>query len=152
MDVAFKFEGYRVLLVHNQDDLWDDVQLKLLDTDCSLFVVNSAKDALSMIALMTFDIIICDADLSDSSGLTMLQATNTANRNALKIMHHREANDDIHWHIILEGSDAIDQRYLEIYGMLSILSHQTDGSLESTARTIGRVFEDLRVENPMSLN
>lgn len=152
MDVAFKFEGYRVLLVHNQDDLWDDVQLKLLNTDCTLFTVNSAKDALTMTALMTFDIIICDAELSDSSGLSMLQSTNAANRNALKIMHHREANDDIHWHLILEGADAIDQRYLEIYGMLSILSHHPHDSLERTGRTIGRVFEELRVDNTMSLN
>lgn len=144
MNVAFKFEGYRVLLVHNQDDLWDDIHLKLIDTGCTLFAVNSAKDASSLIALMGFDIIISDSNLSDANGMTLLQSANETNRGAVKIMHHRKANDDIRWHLILEGADALDQKYLEIYGMLSILSDQSQGSYERTGQYIGRVFEELR--------
>ena len=151
MNVAFKFEGYRVLLVHNQDDLWDDIHLKLIDTDCTLFAVNSSKDALTLIALMRFDIIISDSDLSDSNGMTLLLSANETNRNAVKIMHHRKANDDIRWHLILEGADALDQKYLEIYGMLSILSNQSHGAYERTGQYIGRVFEELRVDSSMVL-
>ncbi len=152
MDVAFKFEGYRILLVHNQDNLWDDIHRRLVDTDCNLFAVNSAKDALSLIALMRFDIIISDSILSDSSGITLLQTVNPTNQKAVKIMRHRKANDAIRWHLILEGADALDQKYLEIYGMLSILSNHSYGAHEQTGHYIGRVFEELRVENSVYLH
>jgi DNA-binding NtrC family response regulator len=152
MDVAFKFEGYRILLAHNQDDIWDDIHLRLVDTGCNLFAVNSAKDALNLTALMRFDIIISDSVLSDSSGMTLLQSTNTINQNAVKIMHHKKANDAIRWHLILEGADALDQKYLEIYGMLSILSNRSNGTNAKTGHDFGRVFEELRVESSAYLH
>jgi DNA-binding NtrC family response regulator len=152
MSIAFKFEGYRVLLVHNQDGFWDDIHLRLVDTDCSLFAVNSAKDALSLITMMNFDIIISDSQLSDSSGMTLLQSASMTNQDAVKIMHHRKSDDDIRWHLILEGVDALDQKYLEIYGILSILSDPSSDKHERTGHDIGRVFEELRVENSVSLH
>ena len=152
MNVAFKFEGYRVLLVHNQDDFWDDVHLRLVGTDCTLFAVNTAKDAFSLIELMPFDIIISDSQLSDASGLNLLQTAVTKSKHAVRIMHHRKADGNIRWHLMLEGADALDQKYLEIYGMLSILSHPSSDNHQWTSQYIGSIFDDLRVENTAKLH
>ena len=152
MDVAFKFKGYRVLLIHNQDDYWDEIHLKLIDTDCTLFAVNSVKDASSLIALIPFDIIIGDADISDFNGTSLMHSVNMAKPNAVKIIHYGNANDDIRWHLILDGSETLDQKYLEMYGMLSILSDQTQGREEPQRQHIGRMLEERRAEKNVSLH
>jgi DNA-binding NtrC family response regulator len=144
MSVAFKFEGYRVLLVHNQEGLWDDIHLRLVDTTCSLFAVNSAKDALALMSLTDFDIIIADADLPDASGMGLLQSAEIINTGSVRIMHQKKPDNGHRWHLILEGADALDHKYLEIYGMLSILSDQTPDNYHRTEKYIGSMFEDLQ--------
>jgi CheY-like chemotaxis protein len=151
MKVAFKFEGYRVLLVHNQEDFWDDIHLRLVGTDCTLFAVNSAKDAFGLIEIMPFDIIISDSNLSDASGLNFLQTASTTNKHAVGIMHHKKADGHIRWHVMIEEANALDQKYLEIYGMLSILSDPANDRHEWISQYFGGVFNDLQPENTVSL-
>ena len=151
MNVAFKFESYRVLLVHNQDDLWDDIHQRLVDTDCTLFAVNSVKDALSLMSLMCFDIIISDVDLPDSNGMTFLQSTEVSHQGAVKIMHHKKADQGTRWHLILEGADALDHKYLEIYGMLSILSEEFPAENDREEQNTGMFFKELLADNSVVL-
>ena len=151
MNVAFKFESYRVLIVYNQNDLWDDIHLRLIDTDCTLFAVNSVKDALSLMSIMHFDIIIADADLPDSDGGMFLHSADLAHQDAVKIMHHQKANNGARWHLIVEGSDALDQKHLEIYGMLSILTEEFPAEYEKGGQKTGMVFEATRTGQSMVL-
>ena len=68
MEIAYKFKGYRVLLIHGEEPCWDDIHSRIMKTDCDLFAVNSTKDAQRLMQLMEFDIIISAYDRDEATG------------------------------------------------------------------------------------
>lgn len=127
MDIAYKFEGYRVLLVHNEEPIWDVIHSRIMETDCDLFAVNSAKDALTLMQLMDFDIIISAYDRNQTNGRELFQNASGTNRNAIKILQKKQRDSGMDWRLLLSGVDGLSRNSLELESMLAVISNQSDG-------------------------
>lgn len=127
MDIAYKFEGYRVLLVHNEEPIWDVIHSRIMETDCDLFAVNSAKDALTLMQLMDFDIIISAYDRNQTNGRELFQNVSGTNRNAIKILQKKQRDSGMDWRLLLSGVDGLSRNSLELESMLAVISNQSDG-------------------------
>lgn len=128
MDIAYKFEGYRILLVHNEEPIWDVIHSRIMETDCDLFAVNSAKDALTLMQLMDFDIIISAYDRNQTNGRELFQNLNGSNRNAIKILQKKRRDSGMKWRFLLSGVDGLSKNSLELESILAVISHQFDGN------------------------
>ena len=62
-----------VLLVENREAFWSDLYQRLLVTRCTPFAVNSGRDAQRMLALLAFDLVICDQKLQDGDGVGLFR-------------------------------------------------------------------------------
>lgn len=127
VDIAYKFEGYRVLLVHNEEPIWDVIHSRIMETDCDLFAVNSAKDALTLMQLMDFDIIISAYDRNQTNGRELFQNVSGTNRNAIKILQKKQRDSGMDWRLLLSGVDGLSRNSLELESMLAVISNQSDG-------------------------
>lgn len=127
MDIAYKFEGYRVLLIHNEEPIWDVIHSRIMETDCDLFAVNSAKDALTLMQLMDFDIIISAYDRNQTNGRELFQNVSGTNRNAIKILQKKQRDSGMDWRLLLSGVDGLSRNSLELESMLAVISNQSDG-------------------------
>lgn len=128
MDIAYKFEGYRVLLVHNEESIWDDIHARIIETDCDLFAVNSAKDALTLMQLIDFDIIISAYDRNDANGRELFQNVNGPNRNAIKILQKKRRDSGMKWRLLLRGVDGPSRNSLVSESLLAVISHHFYGN------------------------
>jgi DNA-binding NtrC family response regulator len=128
VDILYNFNGYRVLLVHNEEPMWDDVHSRIMETDCDLFAVNSAKDAVTLMQLMTFDIIISAYDRDEANGRTLFDHINPSHRNAIKILQKKRRDSGIKWHLLLGGVDGLNRKSLELESMLAVISNRFDGN------------------------
>ena len=128
VDIAYKFEGYRVLLVHNEEPIWDLIHSRIMETDCDLFAVNSAKDAWALMQLMDFDIIISAYDRNQTNGRKLFQNVSGSNRNAVKILQKKRRDSGTKWRLLLSGVDGLSRNSLELEGMLAVISNQFDGN------------------------
>jgi DNA-binding NtrC family response regulator len=126
VDIAYKFDGYRVLLVHNEDPIWDAIHSRIMKTDCDLFAVNSAKDAWTLMQLMDFDIIISAYDRSQTNGRELFQNVSGSNRNAIKILQKKRRNSGMKWRLLLNGINGLKKNSLEWEGMLAVISNRFD--------------------------
>ena len=128
MDIAYKFEGYRVLLVHNEEPIWDVIHSRIMETDCDLFAVNSAKDAWTLMQLMDFDIIISAYDRNQTNGRELFQNVSGSNRNAIKILQKKRRDSGMKWRLLLSGVNSLSRNSLELESMLAVISNQFDGN------------------------
>ena len=128
VDIAYKFEGYRVLLVHNEEPIWDVIHSRIIKTDCDLFAVNSAKDAWTLMQLMAFDIIISAYDRNQTNGRELFQNVSGPNRNALKILQKRRRDSGMKWRLLLSGVNRLNRNSLELESMLAVISNRFDGN------------------------
>jgi hypothetical protein len=128
VDIAYKFEGYRVLLVHGEEPIWDIIHSRIMDTDCDLFAVNSAKDAWTLMQLMEFDIIISAYDQNQTNGRELFQNVSGSNRNAIKILQKKRRDNGMKWRLLLSGVDGLNRNSLELESMLAVISNQFDGN------------------------
>jgi len=128
VDIAYKFEGYRVLLVHNEEPIWDVIHSRIVETDCDLFAVNSAKDAWTLMQLMAFDIIISAYDRNQANGRELFRNVSGSNRNAIKIVQKKRRDSGMKWRLLLSGGDDLNRDSLELESMLAVISNQSDGN------------------------
>lgn len=128
MEIAYKFKGYRVLLVHNDESYWDDIHSRIMKTDCDLFAVNSTKDASRLMQLMEFDIIISAYDRHKANGLDLFRPVNGFNRNAIKILQKERSDGGIKWRLQLRSVDGQIRNSLELESMLAVISGETNGN------------------------
>jgi len=99
-----------------------------METDCDLFAVNSAKDALTLMQLMDFDIIISAYDRNQTTGRELFQNVSGSNRNAIKILQKKRRDRGMKWRLLLSGVDGLSRNSLELESMLAVISHQFDGN------------------------
>jgi DNA-binding NtrC family response regulator len=128
VDIAYKFEGYRVLLVHNEEPIWDVIHSRIMETDCDLFAVNSAKDAWTLMQLMDFDIIISAYDRNQTNGRELFQNVSGSNRNAIKILQKKRRDSGMKWRLLLSGVNGLNRNSLELESMLAVISNRFDGN------------------------
>ncbi len=128
MDIAYKFEGYRVLLVHNEEPIWDVIHSRIMETDCDLFAVNSTKDAWTLMQLMDFDIIISAYDRNQANGRELFQNVSGSNRDAIKIMQKKRRDSGTKWRLLLSGVGGLSRNSLELESMLAVISNRFDGN------------------------
>lgn len=128
MDIAYKFAGYRVLLVHNEEPIWDVIHSRIMETDCDLFAVNSAKDAWALMQLMDFDIIISAYDRNQTNGRELFQHVSGSNGNAIKILQKKRRDIGMKWRLLLSGVDGLSRNSLELESMLAVISNRYDGN------------------------
>jgi CheY-like chemotaxis protein len=128
VNIAYKFEGYRVLLVHNEEPIWDVIHSRIMETDCDLFAVNSAKDALTLMQLMDFDIIISAYDRNETNGREFFQTVIGSNRNAIKILQKKRRDSGMKWRLLLSGVEGLSRNSLELESMLAVISNKFDGN------------------------
>jgi DNA-binding NtrC family response regulator len=128
VDIAYKFEGYRVLLVHNEEPIWDAIHSRIMETDCDLFAVNSAKDAWTLMQLMAFDIIISAYDRNQTNGRELFQNVSGPNRNAIKILQKKRRDSGMKWRLLLSGVNGLNRNSLELESMLAVISNRFDGN------------------------
>ena len=128
VDIAYKFEGYRVLLVHNEEPIWDVIHSRIIKTDCDLFAVNSAKDAWTLMQLMAFDIIISAYDRNQTNGLVLFQNVSGSYRNAIKILQKKRRDSGMKWRLLLSGVNRLNRNSLELESMLAVISNRFDGN------------------------
>jgi hypothetical protein len=123
MEIAYKFEGYRVLLVHDEEPVWDDIHSRIVETDCDLFSVNTAKDALNLMQLMNFDIIISAYDRNEADGRVLFENLSGSNRKAIKIMQRKGRPSGAKWRLLLSSMEGLKKNSLEMESMLAVLSN-----------------------------
>ena len=128
VDIAYKFEGYRVLLVHNEEPIWDVIHSRIMETDCDLFAVNSAKDALTLMQLMDFDIIISAYDRNETNGRELFRNVSGSNRKAIRILQKKRRDSGMKWRLLLNGVDGLSRNSLELESMLAVISNRFDGN------------------------
>ncbi|MFZ0613942.1 MAG: hypothetical protein WAM73_17005 [Desulfobacterales bacterium] len=128
MKIAYKFKGYRVLLVHNDEPFWDDIHSRIMKTDCDLFAVNSTKDASRLMQLMAFDIIISAFDRHEANGRDLFRQANASNRNAIKILQKKRSDCGMKWRLQLSSVDGQIRNSLELESMLAVISGEMDGN------------------------
>jgi DNA-binding NtrC family response regulator len=128
VDIEYKFEGYRVLLVHNEEPIWDVIHSRIIQTDCDLFAVNSTKDAWTLMQLMDFDIIISAYDRNEANGRELFQNVSGSNRNAIKILQKKHRDSGTKWRLLLSGVGGLSRNSLEMEGMLAVISNQFVGN------------------------
>jgi hypothetical protein len=127
VNIAYKFEGYRILLIHTEESIWDDIHSRIAETDCDLFAVNSVKDALALVNLMDFDIIISAYDLNEANGRELMQNLKGQNRNAIKFLKKNRRDSGVKWRLLLRGVGGLSRNSLEMESMLAVISHQYEG-------------------------
>ena len=128
MDIVYKFAGYRVLLVHNEEPIWDVIHSRIMETNCDLFAVNSAKDAWALMQLMDFDIIISAYDRNQTNGRELFQNMSGSNGNAIKILQKKRRDSGMKWRLLLSGVDGLSRNSLELESMLAVISNRFDGN------------------------
>jgi len=137
VDILYNFNGYRVLLIHNEEPMWDDVHSRIIETDCDLFAVNSAKDAVTLMQLMTFDIIISAYDRDQTNGRGLFDRINPSHRNAIKILQKKRLDSGMKWHLLLSGVDGLSRNSLELESMLAVISNRFNGKGGSGQQNAG---------------
>ncbi|MFZ0728180.1 MAG: hypothetical protein WAM61_20555 [Desulfobacterales bacterium] len=126
--IAYKFKGYRVLLVHNDEPFWDDIHSRIMKTDCDLFAVNSTKDASRLMQLMAFDIIISAYDRHEVDGWDLFRHVTGSNRNAIKILQKKRSDCGMKWRLQLSSGDGQIRNSLELESMLAVISGEMEGN------------------------
>jgi CheY-like chemotaxis protein len=128
VDIAYKFDGYRVLLIHNEEPVWDVIHSRIMETDCDLFAVNSAKDAWTLMQLMDFDIIISAYNRNQTNGRELFRNVSGSNRNAIKILQKKRRDSGMKWRLLVSGVDGLSRNSLELESMLAVISKRFDGN------------------------
>jgi len=107
-------QGISVLLIENGEAFWDDLYRRLLASRCVLFAVNSAKDAQRMLALVRFDLIICDHRLRDRDGIEFFREAEPSAAGTLKILVTRAGDVEPVSEALLAGIDDIAEKPLSV--------------------------------------
>lgn len=78
--------GLKVLLVRNEDGIWDALFSTLLSCNCFLLSVNLVKDGMRLLALDRFDVVVSDDRLDEANGFEFFQRVAPLCRNTRKIL------------------------------------------------------------------
>jgi len=70
---------FKVLIVDDDVELTDRLQVGFAETDLSLVVVHSSKEALSLLTVSNFDLILLDWNLPGIDGLTLCKRFRESN-------------------------------------------------------------------------
>jgi DNA-binding NtrC family response regulator len=78
--------GLKILLVEGDQFIQDALKTCFLAEGCSLTAVNSATEGLSLLEKNSFDVIICDFELSGVDGFEFFKLASGYSTKSIKIM------------------------------------------------------------------
>lgn len=111
-----------VLLVENREAFWSDLYERLLVTRCTPFAVNSIRDAARMLALLTFDLVICDQKLQDGDGVGLFRDAFGGVAGPIKILVTQRGGINSISDAVMAGVDDIVEKPLSVSQLIANLS------------------------------
>jgi len=113
-----------VLLVENGEDYWNDLYARLLLSRCALFAVTSAVDGQRMMAVVPFDLVICDHVLEDGNGIEFFGNATRRLAHPLQILIAARGAVDPVSDAIMAGIDDIVEKPLSVPHLVARLSRR----------------------------